>query len=134
MRKQKLRGGKQAVAGAQEKQPPSKDWKVDLNAASRALALRWLRAARERLEGVSNDDMKRSNSWPILAVSWLYPRRAKFAWLFMFARFSISIFRVLLSPSNLPIKIGSFTEHQRLSAFPRIQPSSEPEERSFRRT
>lgn len=69
MRKQKLRGGKQAVAGAQQKQPLSKDWKVDLNAASRALALRWLRAARERLEGVSDDDLKRFNCCTILVVS-----------------------------------------------------------------
>lgn len=69
MRKQKLRGGKQAVAGAQEKQSLSKDWKVDLNAPSRALALRWLRAARERLEGVSDDDLKRFKGWMILVVS-----------------------------------------------------------------
>ena len=52
MRKRKLQGGKQDIAGAKEDvDSRTKDWKVDLTAASRALALRWLRAARERLEG-----------------------------------------------------------------------------------
>ncbi|CAN0504048.1 unnamed protein product, partial [Scytosiphon promiscuus] len=48
MRKRKLRGGKQDVAGAKEDDDSrTKDWKVELTAASKALALRWLRAARE---------------------------------------------------------------------------------------
>lgn len=51
MRKRKLRGGKQEIAGAKEDDARTKDWRVELNAASKALALRWLRAAREGLDG-----------------------------------------------------------------------------------
>lgn len=52
MRKRKLRGGKQDIAGAKEDDDSrTKDWIVELTAASRALALRWLRAAREGLDG-----------------------------------------------------------------------------------
>ena len=52
MRKRKLQGGKQDIAGAKEDNDSrTKDWKVELTAASRALALRWLRAAREGLDG-----------------------------------------------------------------------------------
>ena len=52
MRKRKLRGGKQDIAGAKEDDDSrTKDWKVELTAASKALALRWLRAAREGLDG-----------------------------------------------------------------------------------
>lgn len=51
MRKRKLQGGKQDIAGTKEEDPRTKDWIVELNAASRALALRWLRAAREGLDG-----------------------------------------------------------------------------------
>lgn len=54
MRKRKLQGGKQDIAGAKEDYDSrTKDWKVELTAASRALALRWLRAAREGLDGES---------------------------------------------------------------------------------
>lgn len=51
MRKRKLQGGKQDIAGTKEEDPRTKDWIVELNAASRALAVRWLRAAREGLDG-----------------------------------------------------------------------------------
>lgn len=51
MRKRKLRGGKQDIASTKEDDAHTKDWRVELNAASRALALRWLRAAREGLDG-----------------------------------------------------------------------------------
>lgn len=59
MRRRKLRGGKQDIAGAKEEDPRTKDWIVDLNAASRALALRWLRAARQGLDG----EIPRKLSW-----------------------------------------------------------------------
>lgn len=51
MRKRKLQGGKQDIAGTKEEDPRTKDWIIELNAASRALALRWLRAARDGLDG-----------------------------------------------------------------------------------
>lgn len=51
LRKRKLRGGKQDIAGAQEDNARTKDWIVELTAASKALALRWVRAAREGLDG-----------------------------------------------------------------------------------
>lgn len=51
MRKRKLQGGKQDIAGTKQEDPRTKDWIVELNAASRALALRWLRAAREGIDG-----------------------------------------------------------------------------------
>ncbi|CAM9444697.1 unnamed protein product, partial [Hapterophycus canaliculatus] len=50
MRRRKLQGGKQDIAGTKEEDPRTKDWIVELNAASRALALRWLRAARQGLD------------------------------------------------------------------------------------
>lgn len=58
MRKRKLQGGKQDIAGTKVEDPRTKDWIVELNAASRALALRWLRAAREGLDG--EPDVKRN--------------------------------------------------------------------------
>lgn len=51
MRKRKLRGGKQDIAGSKDDDARTKDWRVELTAASRALALRWVRAAREGLDG-----------------------------------------------------------------------------------
>lgn len=51
MRKRKLQGGKQDIAGTKEDDSRTKDWIVELNAASRALAIRWLRAARQGLDG-----------------------------------------------------------------------------------
>ena len=51
MRKRKLQGGKQDIAGTKVEDPRTKDWIVELNAASKALALRWLRAAREGIDG-----------------------------------------------------------------------------------
>ncbi|CAM9426180.1 unnamed protein product, partial [Ectocarpus fasciculatus] len=51
MRKRKLQGGKQDIAGKKEEDPRTKDWIVELSAASKALAVRWLRAAREGLDG-----------------------------------------------------------------------------------
>lgn len=51
MRKRKLQGGKQDIAGTKQEDSRTKDWIVELNAASRALALRWLRAAREGIDG-----------------------------------------------------------------------------------
>lgn len=53
MRKRKLRGGKQDIAGSKDDDAPTKDWRVELTAASKALALRWVRAAREGLDGKS---------------------------------------------------------------------------------
>lgn len=51
MRKRKLQGGKQDIAGTKEDDSRTKDWIVELNAASKALAIRWLRAARQGLDG-----------------------------------------------------------------------------------
>lgn len=51
LRQHKLKGGKQDIAGTQEDHPRTKDWIVELSVASRALALRWVRAAREGLDG-----------------------------------------------------------------------------------
>lgn len=72
MRKRKLRGGKQDVAGAKEDDDSrTKDWKVELTAASKALALRWLRAAREGLDG---EPSCRSDVGYIVAITKKTPR------------------------------------------------------------
>lgn len=62
MRKRKLQGGKQDIAGTKEEDARTKDWIVELNAASKALALRWLRAARQGLDGKFSLDSVESHA------------------------------------------------------------------------
>jgi hypothetical protein len=54
MRRRKLQGGKQTIAGVSRPEastdPRSRQWKVRVNAAGRALAQRWLRLARDAID------------------------------------------------------------------------------------
>lgn len=67
LRKRKLRGGKRDTEDARGDDALTKGWRVELTAASRALAIRWVRAARDGLDGTH-----RHSSPQVVSIRYVY--------------------------------------------------------------